>query len=572
MLTSDSSKNDSFKRVLHYSRRYWKQLLISGVCASFFGIFSASPSYLVQHTVDEVFVKRLEHLLIPFILCFLLLYLLKGIFMYLSAYYMNWVGNRVVNDLRTDLFGTIIYFPASFFREKTTGGLMALFFNDISLIQNTASSAIRNGLRCVCEASFLLVVAFIQSWKLTLLMMIVGPLVALSLKRLGGMVRIASRTAQNKMGTISSLLRETLSGVREIKSFNTEKTEINRFSSRSINHFDSIMRCVHFEALAPAVIEVVAMLGIGIVLYVASREVLQGVMTPGQLTSFFAAVLLAYQPVKRLINVYADVQYALGSADRIFSTMDMVFPADKERHTSLPSFSDNITFDNVSFSYPNGTPVLKNVNLNIKKGESVGIIGPSGAGKSTFCDLLLGFITPTEGVITIDGHNTATASFKSLRSQIGYVSQHPFLFNDTVQANVLYAAPSTNQSEIEKACKAAHAHEFIQTLPQGYQTMVGEEGSSLSGGQKQRLTIARALLKDAPILVFDEATSALDLASEEMIKQALQETARHKTVVVISHRLSFIEAMDRIFTIENGSLIEISHQNRRLFRQSNVLS
>jgi subfamily B ATP-binding cassette protein MsbA len=547
-------------RIGSYLNRYWKQFVFATISASLFGIFAASPSYVVQHIVDEVFVKRHAYLLLPFIACFIGLFALKGVFMYLSIYYMNWVGNRMVNDIRHDLFDKIIFFPTSFFAKRTTGQLMSHFFNDIIMIQNPASSTIRNGVRGLFEAVFLLCVAFIQSWKLSLLMFIVGPLIAISIRRMGSAVRITSRVAQNKMGNLSSLLQELFIGIREIKACNTEKTEVNRFSRYLHRYFTSLMRCIHFESLTPALIEIIAMFGIGLVLYIAALQVLNGTMTPGQLTSFFSAVGLAYQPLKRLITVYADIQYGLAAADRVFEVIDQKFPALKQRTQILPSFHNNICFDNVSFAYNKNQSVLENINIVIKKGESIGIIGSSGAGKSTLCDLLLGFLSPTSGTILIDGHNITKLTFESLRQHIGYVSQQPFLFNDTIQANVAYSQSDATKQQIELACKAAHAHEFIQELPDGYNTIVGENGLNLSGGQKQRLTIARALLKNPPILIFDEATSALDRQSEKMIQLTIDEIRHHKTVITISHRLSLIEKMDRIFTITNRQIFPINHQ------------
>ena len=288
---------------------------------------------------------------------------------------------------------------------------------------------------------------------------------------------------------------------------------------------------------------------------------MNGVITPGQLTSFFAALLLSYQPLKRLINVYAEVQYGIAAGDRIFELMEKVYPATKNRNLVLDNFNNSIDIKNLSFEYNDKTQVLHNLNLQIKKGESIGLIGSSGSGKSTLCDLILGFLSPTSGQIIIDGKNITNLTFESLRNQIGYVGQHPFLFNDTINANVSYSKPDATNQEIINVCKAAHAHEFIQKLPNGYDTIVGENGALLSGGQKQRLTIARALLKNPEILIFDEATSSLDQNSENMIKLAIDEICKHKTVIIISHRLYFIEKMNRILKIQNKNIIEITKQD-----------
>ena len=552
------------QRVLSYTKRYWRRLFLSIITATLYGIFSAAPTYVLKHTVDNVFVEGLKHLIIPFIIGFVLLFALKGLFSYLATYYMHWVGNRVVNDIRNDLLKKIIYFPLSFFKKKTTGELMSHFLNDIGMIQNASSNAVKNGVRSFFEALFLIGVACFQNWKLAALSSIVAPCIVISIQCMGRAVKSASKTIQNEMGLMSSVLQEIFIGIREVKIFNGENTERKRFAKHLDQYLGSVIRNVRIEAFGPAFIETIAMLTSSFVFYVAAQQVLSGSITPGELASFFAAVLLAYQPIKRLINVYSDVQYGLAAAERIFSLMDLVYPALKNRTISMSSFDNKLVFKNVSFSYEKDLPVLQNVNLEIKKGERIGLLGPSGSGKSTFCDLLLGFLNPTAGVITVDGNDITKVSLKDLRSFIGSVSQQTFLFNDTVQTNVKYVCRDATQEQLVQACKRSYAHEFIKQLSSKYDTMVGENGTLLSGGQKQRLTIARVFLRDPDILIFDEATSALDQKSEEMIRLAFEDICKTKTVIVVSHRLSFIEKMDRILAIQDGRFVEVAHTN--LFR------
>ncbi|MFC1894321.1 ABC transporter ATP-binding protein [Candidatus Dependentiae bacterium] len=553
----------SLKRILSYTKKYWKFLLISGVTASFYGLFSAAPTYVIKHAVDEIFTKKLESLLIPFILGFVLLFALKGIFMYLSSYYMNWVGNKVVNDIRNDLFEKIIYYPISFFRTKTTGELMSHFLNDIQMIQNASSSAVKNGIRSFFEAIFLLCVAFSQNFKLALIMLLVGPAIGITIKKMGSSIKAASTNIQKNMGEISSSLQEVFVGIREIKAFNGEKIEIKRFNKNLINCFKSIMHNVHIDSLAPAFIETIAMLGSSIVFYIAAHQIMSGTITPGQLTAFFASILLSYQPLKRLINVYSEIQYGIAAADRVFEIIDTNYTSNKIDLTknlmqkNLTTIN-SIKFENVTFEYNKQNTIFKNVYLTIKRNERIGIIGPSGSGKSTFCDLILGFIEPTYGNIFINNTNILQTSLYQLRDKIGYVGQKTFLFNDTVRANITYSQTNKNNVQILNACKAAHADEFIQELSQKYKTPVGENGGNLSGGQKQRITIARALLKNPEILIFDEATSSLDKQSEKMIKLAIEENCKQKAVIIISHRLSFLEKMDRIFLIKDQKITEIN--------------
>lgn len=470
---------------------------------------------------------------------------------------MNWVGTKVVNDIRYDLFSKIMHLPLAFFQHTTTGQLMAHFLNDIQMIQQGASLAIKDGIRSFFEASFLICFAFFQDWKLALLLMIIGPIIGLVIKKMGTARKLASRTIQKQMGSISSMLQEAIIGIREIKAFNAEQAETERFAHHLDRCFASIMHNVHVESLAPALIEVIAVSGGGIVFYVAVQQVLSGSLTAGQLTAIVAAILLSYQPLKKIVSVYSDVHYSLAAADRVFAVMDKVYPSTENRPYTLTSCARSITFENVSFSYDQ-TPILKNASFTIKQGESIGIVGPSGSGKSTLCDLLLGFITPTDGCITIDDQDISNVSFTSLRSNIGYVGQRTFLFNDTILNNILYAKADATPEQVIAACKAAHADEFIQKLPAAYQTVVGENGTLLSGGQKQRITIARALLKDPQILIFDEATSALDQESESMIRQAIDELHGKKTLIIVSHRPQMLENADRIVQVHQQAVTEIS--------------
>lgn len=551
---------NSLHRVLGYTKIYRKALIFSLVSASLYGIVSALPTYMLKHTVDEIFIKRFSHLIVPFIGIFMLFFALKGLFMYLTNYSLHWIGNRVINDLRKDLFAKVIYFPTSFFQKNTTGNLMSYFLNDIQMIQQTSSQTIKDGISSIFEASFLIGVAFYQNWFLGMLMLVVGPLIGLTIKKMGRKRKTASRAIQMQMGNISTMLQETFVGVREIKAFNAEHIEVNRFKDQLTHNFNSIMYNAHIECLAPALIQVIAMAGSGLVLYVAAYQVLAGTMTAGQLTSFVGAVLLAYQPLKRMVNVYSDIQYGLAAADRVFTMMDLEIPTTQTKQIELNNFNRAINWNNVSFSYDGTHNVLENVNLSIKKGECIGIIGPSGSGKSTLCDMLLGFIWPTAGTIYIDGNDITSISYTSLRKQIGYVGQRTFLFNDTVLRNVAYARPDATQEQIIAACKAAYADEFIQNLSHGYQTMVGENGNLLSGGQKQRITIARALLKDPDILIFDEATSALDQESEQMIKLAIDQIRKEKTVIIVSHRPTMLDNVDRLLIIQDRSIVEVSQK------------
>lgn len=544
-------------RIWRYSKNYWKVLAISLISAAFYGIVAAIPTYIIRYTIDDIFIKKYHHLIIPFILLFLVFFLLKGFFMYLTSYAMNWVGNQVINDIRCDLFKKIIFFPLSFFKETPTGHLISLFVNDIQMIQQAASSAIKDGIRSIFESIFLIGVAFYQNWQLAILMFIIGPIMGWTMRKIGSAIKRASRTVQQDIGTISSLLQEVGTGIREIKAFNGEHEEISRLSAILTTYFKSAMRYVHLNALLPSCIELVAMAGGGIIFYVATYQVINGQITAGQLASFIAAVLLVYQPLKKIMVVIGDIHYGLGAAEKVFAIMDRTFPALQQRTEELTSFEHTLQFNNLSFWYQSSSAILHDVTLIIPKGSCIGLVGQSGAGKSTLCDLLLGFIEPTAGSITIDGKSIAHLTLESLRKHIGYVGQRTFLFNDTIKNNIAYAQHNVSFEAIKEAAKAAHAHEFIEKLPQGYDTVVGENGILLSGGQKQRITIARALLKNPDILIFDEATSALDHESEAMIQETLIALQGKKTLLISTHRPSFIKHADKIFLVQQGTITSV---------------
>lgn len=554
-------KMNSLKRVLEYIKKYKTRLILSMIFASLFGLMSAAPTYLLRHTVDEVFVKSYSYLIVPFILGFVTLFILKGIFMYLTSYYMYWVGNRVINDIRNDLYSKVIHFPISFFQEKTSGQLMSHFLNDIQMIQNTVSIGVKEGVRSLFEGAFLIGVALFMNWQLALIIMTIGPIIAITTQRLGRARKKASFGIQVEMGKISNMLQESFTGIREIKAFNGENTEVNRFKKLLTQCFNSIMRNVKIEAIAPALIEPIGVTGGGVVFYFAAQQVLSGKITAGALVSFFGAVILAYQPIKRIVAFYSEIQYGTAAADRVFEIIDKVFPATKNRSLELSEFKEHILFQNVSFAYHADNYVFQNAALQIKKGDCVAIVGQSGSGKSTLCDMLLGFVTPTQGNIFVDGKDITKINLSHLRNQIGYVGQRIFLFNDTIYNNVAYAQPNVRQQEVINACKAAHAEEFIKDLPNGYNTVVGENGTLLSGGQKQRITIARALLKSPEILIFDEATSALDQESEKIIQQAIHELKGKKTLIIVSHRPTMLKNVDSIYSIHAGTVREISSEN-----------
>lgn len=552
-----------FIRLWSYTKNYWQMLLASIVSAALYGLVSAGPTYLLKRTVDDIFVLRLHHLILPAAFFLVAIFVFKGLFSFLTSYCMHWVGHRVVNNIRSDLFKSVMQRPLKYFQEISTGQLMSHFLNDVQMMQAAASAAIKNGVRSVFETLFLVTFAFLQNWKLAILMLVVGPAMAVIIKKMGLVIKRSSHRIQEEMSELSDQLQETFSGIREVKAFNAEEYHIIRFSDQLQRFFKATMRYVTAESLLPVFVELITMVGAALAFYVAAKQVLAGTITPGQLTSFIAAALLAYAPMKRLINVYGEIQYALAASDRIFSMMDGVNSQPSLLNTAL-IFKEAIVFKNVSFTYDSIRPVLDGVNFRVCKGERIGIVGPSGSGKSTFIDLLLGFISPQQGSVTIDGQELTQAVAPLWRECIGYVGQRPFLFNDTVINNVQYGRLHVSMAQVEDALAAAHALDFVTAMPLGFATLLGENGGLLSGGQRQRLTIARALAALPQILIFDEATASLDAISEDSIKATLKSLAPEITVIVVTHRPSLLEAVDRVFLIDNQNIIPlVSRQETR---------
>lgn len=531
-------------------------LFVSVIAAAFYGLVSAGPTYLLKRAVDDIFVLKQHHLIFPAACLLVGIFAFKGLFSFLTAYCMHWVGHRVVNNIRADLLESVMQRPLKYFQEISTGQLMSHFLNDVQMMQSAASAAIKNGVRSVFETLFLVTFAFWQNWQLALLMLLVGPAMAIVIKKMGGVIKRSSHRIQEEISGLSDQLQETFSGIREVKAFNAERYHIMRFKEQLQKFFKATMRYVRADSLLPVLVELVTMVGAALAFYVAAQQVLAGSITPGQLTSFIAAALLAYAPMKRLINVYGEIQYALAAADRVFSIMDSVVPARPLLEADV-RFDREITFDNVSFQYDPVRPVLKNVNLTFRKGERIGIVGPSGSGKSTFVDLLLGFIIPQQGSISIDGLELTPAVAALWRQRIGYVGQRPFLFNDTVTNNVVYGRVHLDEKNIHGAIRAAHAQDFVAAMPHGYATMLGENGGLLSGGQRQRLTIARALAALPDVLIFDEATASLDVGSEDAIKATLQNLPRDVTVIVVTHRASLLSVVDRVLMVDNQGVFAL---------------
>lgn len=491
----------------------------------------------------------------------LAVFLLKGICEYFGNYLVNFVGLSAITDLRQAIFDRVLRQDSQFFETNSTGTLMSSIMNDVEKIQVAVSHMLADWLRQSFSVIFLLWVVLQKDWRLALASVTVLPFVLIPTARIGKRIRRTTRRAQDYAAELNQILQETISGHAVVKSFGAEDLESNRFQLAASRLMSSNLRYVAQQAIASPVIEFFGALTIVALLSYARTQIKAGSMTPGEFTSFIIALLMLYEPVKRLTGIHNIFQQALGASQRVFDYLDREQHVREKPHASkLGKFQHSIRLENVNFRYPTTAAdefTLRGVDLEVKAGEIVALVGPSGAGKTTLANLVPRFYDVTSGAIKIDGKDIRDLKLSSLRSKISIVAQDTFLFNDTIANNIRYGKSNAKDEEVHQAARTALAEEFILNLPEGYDTHIGERGLKLSGGQRQRIAIARALLKNAPILILDEATSHLDTESELLVQRALQNLMTHRTVIVIAHRLSTIRRADKIVVLERGRISEI---------------
>ncbi|MFQ5356429.1 MAG: lipid A export permease/ATP-binding protein MsbA [Mariprofundaceae bacterium] len=545
-----------YLRLLSFLKPYRLPLIIAMLCMVVLAACTATLAWLLKPALDNALGgKDLDFIyMIP--LFIIGLYIVKGVAYYGQAYLMGFIGQKVVYDLRNLLYGHLIGQSLNFFAHRKTGELLAHMSYDVTLVQATVSTAVTALMRDSVTIIFLSFVIFYQDWLLAVIAITVFPVVVLPIVRFGKKMRRASADGQVSMGALSSLIEETVGGIRIVKAFGMEKYEKSRFSKLTEDFFQHQMRAFRVHALSFPIMELLAGCGIAAVLFYGGLRVASGETTPGTLMSFLAALIMLYEPVKRLSRANNDIQQGLAAAKRIFNVLDEK-PAiiDNSDALNMEQFSQAIEFRQVGMRYEGAErDVLCGINLHVAAGEVVALVGRSGAGKTTLANLVPRFIDVSSGAVMLDGKDVRQFSQKSLRQNIAVVTQEVILFNDTVRNNLAYGQGHSDPEKLELAARAANAHDFIVNLPQGYDTLIGERGAILSGGQRQRLSLARALLKDAPILILDEATSSLDTESERLVQQAINRLMEGRTVLVIAHRLSTIRHADRIVVLDNGEV------------------
>ena len=519
---------------------------------------TALLAYLVKPVLDDVFFAKRENMLYLLPPLVVVLYLVKGFFSYTHNFQMSYIGNATVTRLRDELFASLQRQPLTFFDGEATGVLMSRLTYDVNLLQDAVTRVVTSFFKDTFTIIGLSAVIFYREWRLALMAMVVFPLAVLIIVYLGKRMRRISQATQVANAYLYTVLQESLIGQRIVKAFAREDYEEERFSRANWDYFRIRMKLNATRELSPPIMEALGSLGMAGIIFYGGYAVIQGTSTPGTFFSFLAALLMLYQPVKSLSSVQNVFQEGLAAAVRVFGLLDREPEiADAPGAATLPTLAQEIRYAGVSFAYDGRENVLHDISFTVRRGEVVALVGPSGAGKSTLLNLLPRFYDATGGAITIDGRDIRQVTLASLRGQIGVVTQQTILFNDTVRHNIAYGRLSATEAEIVQALNDAHAFDFVMAMPQGLDTLIGEQGVRLSGGERQRLAIARALLKDPPILILDEATSSLDSESEREVQQALDRLIIGRTTLVIAHRLSTVRNAHRIIAMEDGRIKEI---------------
>jgi ATP-binding cassette, subfamily B, bacterial MsbA len=494
--------------------------------------------------------------------------ILKGLCDYAGTYLVNYAGFGTITDLRNRLYEVTLRRSASFYQKHTTGTILSTLINDVDKVQTAVSTVLGDFLQQFFTFLFTAGVVIAYGGRLSWLLLLFVPVVITSARRIGRSVRTRTRSGQDKLAEIQNILHETVTGHRIVKAFNTELAEILRFENAALRLLRANLRSVRIQSISSPLMDTIGAIAIALLLWIGRNEIQHGHMTPEVFIAFIIALFKLYDPVRRFASYYNSFQQALGASISIFAFFDTKDEVkERPRATTLRQFKQSIHFENVGFSYSTEEgehQILHNVDLEVQSNEMLALVGPSGAGKSTLVNLIPRFFDVTSGRILVDGHDLRDLTLGSLRRQVAQVTQETILFNDTVHNNIAYGQPDAKPELVEQAARNALAHDFILKMPQGYDTVIGEKGFRLSGGERQRIAIARALLKDAPILILDEATSALDAESESLVQAALANLMQNRTVVVIAHRLGTVRRANRIAVLEEGRITAIGTHEKLL--------
>ncbi|MCB4790749.1 MAG: ABC transporter ATP-binding protein/permease [Elusimicrobia bacterium] len=545
------------KRLIDYLKPHMNRFLLSLFCMAIFSAITGATMWIVKNMVDKIFIARDTKMLYILTAMIPVAFFLKGIAGYGQNYLMYYITQNIIKTLRNELYEKLITLSHSFYVKNSTSKLMARVTNDVQVLSNALfrvpPSIIRDGLTVI----FMIGIIFYLNWRFATLSLIIFPVASIPLSGFARKMRNASREGQKQMAEVYESLQETLSGINVIKAFIKEDDEIKRFHKENEDFYQTQQKFIRVDARSSPIMEFIGAVAVAFVLWFGGMDVINGVWTPGSFFAFLTAAFSIYQPLKNFASTNSLIQQAIAGAERIFEILDeKPTIVDNDGAVTLQPFKASIVYDNVTFHYPEKENVLSKINLSINQGDIIAVVGPSGSGKTTLANLLLRFYDVDEGRVLIDDKDIRDVTLQSLRTQIGIVTQEVILFNETVNFNIAYGKKEAAFEEIVSAAKAANAHKFIEQLSQGYNSMIGERGVRLSGGEKQRLSIARAILKNPPILILDEATSSLDAESEKLVQEAIERLMQHRTVFLIAHRLATVKKANRIIVLDKGKIVE----------------
>ncbi len=567
-LTEKLRFNQRHRRLLDLVMAQKARLLLAMGCMALMAGTTSASAWLVKPVIDDIFFNRDTVMLKLLPLAIVGIYVLRGLAMYGQEFLMEYVGNHIIRQLRDQVYYRIMELPISYVQEEKTGTLMSRITYDVNLVKIMVSSAVAAAVRDTLTITGLTCVIFYMDWRMAIMAFFVLPFAFIPLVRFGRRVRKTSTGVQEAMAELSVLMHETFVGSKIVKAFGMEDHEKKRFSQKTADIFNREVKTARAKSLSSPVMEFLGGLAVAFVIWYGGFNVIRGYSSPGTFFAFLTAVIMLYDPVKKLTKINNAVQEGMAAAHRVFDIIETQSPIQEvDQALTLTTRPHRVCFNDVHFGYNDGEMVLKGIDLDIPSGKVLAIVGVSGGGKTSMVNLIPRFYDVTLGAILIDGIDIRKIAVKSLRSQIAMVTQEPVLFNDTVRNNIAYGNPRASESEIIAAAKAAYAYDFIQDFPKGFDTSVGELGGKLSGGEKQRICIARALLKNAPILILDEATSSLDTEAESLVQKALENLMQGRTTFVIAHRLSTIVSADQIIVLKQGRIIESGSHTELLARR-----
>lgn len=544
-------------KLYKYVRPYWKQMALAAIMLTLWSLISLGLPYAARYLVDSIFVTYSKQELNRMTLILIGSFIFQAAIGYGQNYLLLFLGQRVIADLRLSIQQHLLYLPLRFFKESRVGEIVSRVTNDVTTLQGVLTETPLALLRQLVTIIGGITLMALMNWQLTLLIFAIIPPIVVLAVFFGRRVEQLSTQVQDRLANAISALEESISGIRIVKSFTQERYEQRRFKDRIEKTFDITMDRTRMRAAFIPLVSLLGFAAVTAIMWIGGQFVLNKTLTPGELVAFIFYMFMVASPLGEFAGIYSQIREAIGAASRIFEIMEMPFePEQSEDAEEMPPIKGKVTFQNVSFGYDENELVLRDINLDVEPSEVIALVGPSGVGKTTMVNLIPRFFDPDSGRIEIDGHPIMDVTLQSLRSQLGLVPQETFLFGGTIADNIAYGKPDADREEVVGAAKAAYAHGFIEELPQGYETEIGERGVKLSAGQRQRIAIARALLKNPRILILDEATSALDTESEQMVQKALEVLMKNRTTFVIAHRLSTIRNADRILVLEKGRIVE----------------